>query len=54
MKKLLKRILLLFKKPYYGCDIGFGKDKVVIIEAKKLFGKIYIIKVHKSFKEVKI
>ena len=41
--KWWEKILLWFKKPYYGCDYGYKDDFTVEIVAKNLFGKIYII-----------
>lgn len=40
--KWWEKILLWFRKPYYGYDYGFG-DKSVVVVAKKMFGKIYIV-----------
>jgi hypothetical protein len=43
--KWWERILLWFRKPYFGYDYGYHDESVVVI-AKKLFGKIYIIGEH--------
>ena len=40
--KWWERILLWFKKPYYGYDYGYHDESVVVI-VKKMFRKIYII-----------
>lgn len=38
------KFLLNFKRSYYGTDVGV-LDDTIIVEAKYLFGKIYIINV---------
>ncbi len=40
--KLWEKILLQFKKPYYGVDYGYH-DSTVVVTVKKMFGKIYIV-----------
>lgn len=40
------RIRLLFCKSYFGIDYG-ENDEAVVCEAKKLDGKIYIMKIEK-------
>lgn len=45
---LWERIMLWFAKPYYGVDLGCGKDKSVEVKCKKFRGKIYILEVKET------